>query len=338
MKKISFAKNILLSNIKRLNMPYKLTFPVTYLCNSRCKNCSIWKKKPKNELTLKEINEFFKENNQFLWVDISGGEPFLRKDIVEISGAIIKNCKNLYMLHFPTNGLLPDLIIKKVKQIANLKPSKFVISVSLDGPLKLYKKLRGIDGFDKALKTYQGIKKISGVEVFFGMTLSSENYNKINETFAAVKKEIPSIKYKDFHINIYHTSEHYYGNSCGSFPKKEVLYELRRFAKKKGSPFFNPIMFLEHKYLSYVKEYFKTDKTPLPCQALNASIFLDPQGEIYPCSMYNLKLGNIREKPLNKIWSESEKIRNDIYDGKCSQCWTPCEAYQTLFGNLNKLV
>lgn len=338
MKKIMLAKNILLSNIKRLKQPYKLTFPVTYSCNSRCQNCQIWKRKPKNELTLKEIQSFFRQNNQFLWVDISGGEPFLRPDIVEVARTIIENCKNLYMLHFPTNGLLPDLIAKQIAQIARLKPHKFVISVSLDGQPKLYKKLRGVDGFNKAVETYKKIKTISGVEVFFGMTLSSENYNKIDETFAAVKEKIPSLKYEDFHINVYHTSEHYYGNAGNVLPKKEVLIELKKFAKKKGSPFFSPIMFLEHKYLSYIKEYFATKKTPLPCQALNASIFLDPQGDVYPCSMYNLKIGNIRETSLAKIWKESEKIREDIHKGKCTQCWTPCEAYQTIFGNLMKLI
>lgn len=338
MKEIVLAKNILLSNIKRLSLPYKLTFPITYLCNSKCQNCQIWKRKPKNELSLKEIQKFFKENNQFLWIDISGGEPFIRQDVVEISKAIIKNCKNLYMLHFPTNGLLPDLTVKRIAQIARLKPSKFVISVSLDGPPKLYKKLRGVDGFEKALETYKRIKRIPGVEVFLGMTLSSENYDKIDEIFAAVKEKIPSLKYKDFHINVYHTSEHYYGNTGNTLPKKEVLIELKCFAKKKGVPFIDPVMFLEHKYISYIKKYFTTGKTPLPCQALNASIFLDPQGNVYPCSMYNLKLGNIREKSLIRIWKESEKIRGNIYKGKCPQCWTPCEAYQTILGNLVKLI
>jgi len=338
MKEIALASNILLSNVKRLNMPYKLTFPVTDLCNSRCTTCNIWKKKPKNELTLEEIQNFFRQNNQFVWIDISGGEPFLRPDIVEVSKAIIKNCKNLYMFHLPTNGLLPDLTVKRIAQIARLKPKKFIISVSLDGPPKLYKKIRGVDGFDKALETYQRIKRIPGVETFLGMTLSTQNYDKIDETFAAVKKRIPNFQYKDLHINIYHTSEHYYGNSGDNFPKAEVLRELKRFAKRKGSPYLNPIMFLEHKYLQNVKKYFATNKTPMPCQALNASVFLDAQGDVYPCSMYNKKIGNIREKPLKQIWKESNRIRNDIHKGKCTQCWTPCEAYQTMFGNLTKLI
>ncbi len=338
MKELMLAKQILLSNVKRLNAPYKLTFPVTYLCNSRCTTCNIWKKKPENELTLEEIQNFFKQNNQFIWVDISGGEPFLREDIVEISKSIITNCQNLYMYHLPTNGLIPNLVVKQVKAIAKLKPKRFIISVSLDGPPELYKKIRGVDGFDKALETYSRIKRIPGVDVFLGMTLSNENYNQIDATFAAVKKRIPSLQYKDLHINIYHTSEHYYGNSGDPFPKAEVLKELKRFAKKKGTPDLNPIMYLEHKYLHYVKHYFNTDKTPLPCQALNASIFLDPQGDVYPCSMYNLKIGNIREKSLKQIWKESKQVRDAVHKKQCTQCWTPCEAYQTLFGNLIKLL
>ena len=59
------------------------------------RDCSIWKQKPGKELTFDEITEFAKKNNYFRWIGLTGGEPFLRSDIVEIvrrSRAIQKAC------------------------------------------------------------------------------------------------------------------------------------------------------------------------------------------------------------------------------------------------------
>jgi len=63
---------------------------ITYRCDSRCTTCNIWKiqNHQKDELTLGEIDSFFKENREFLKdvesIQITGGEPYLREDLTEI--------------------------------------------------------------------------------------------------------------------------------------------------------------------------------------------------------------------------------------------------------------
>ena len=101
MKHLTLAKNIIASKFKRVEFPYKLKIAETYRCQSRCIHCNIWKKKPINELTLDEIQTFFKKSNKFSWIDLTGGEVTLRDDFVDIADAIITNCRNLYHLHTP---------------------------------------------------------------------------------------------------------------------------------------------------------------------------------------------------------------------------------------------
>jgi radical SAM protein with 4Fe4S-binding SPASM domain len=64
---------------------------------------------------------------------------------------------------------------------------------------------------------------------------------------------------------------------------------------------------------------------------------MDPLGNVYPCSMYDRRLGNIRETEyaIRPIWDaeESKKVQREIWNYQCPQCWTPCEAYQSIFGN-----
>ena len=154
MKSLVLAKNIIASNFKRLAFPYKLTFVATYRCQSRCVYCKIWEREPEGELTLEQIQAFFKKSNKFSWVDLTGGEVTLRNDYPEIARSIITNNRALYHFHTPTNGLAPERTERQVREILGMKPNKFVITVSLDGPKDLDDRLRGVKGdFDKVIDT-----------------------------------------------------------------------------------------------------------------------------------------------------------------------------------------
>lgn len=208
---------ILQSNFQRLPYPYKLTFAITYRCNSRCTICSIWKKPHLPEMTLDEIRKFFTANPYFRWVNLTGGEVFLRSDLVEIIKIILDTQKNLYFLNFPTNGIMTKRIVEQVQKILLLNPPHFIVSISLDGPQKTHDTLRGIKGnWEKAVKTYTELKKLrsSHFDTYFGMTLSHYNNGLIEQTYEELKTAIPTLKRSDIHFNIAHHSSHYYGNSA----------------------------------------------------------------------------------------------------------------------------
>lgn len=341
-KQLVLIKNIAVSNFRRLGFPYKLTFVATYKCQSRCIFCRIWEKDTKGELTLEEIRKFFAVSNKFSWIDITGGEVFLRSDIVEIFKAAIENCKNLYHLHTPTNGLMPELIEKKVKEILSLNPNKFVVTVSLDGPKEINDRLRGIKGdFEKAIDTVKRLRKIENrnFRVFIGFTLSNLNKGTFWNMAEEVKKEIPEIKNEDFHMNIVHSSKHYYDNADINLEKQELIKDIHEFREsRKGR--LNTIGILENSYLKMADKYIQTGKSPLLCQALAGSVFIDSFGYIYPCTIYSRKIANLREidYDLKKFWKSMQvkSLRKEIEQGNCPHCWTPCEAYQSILANILK--
>ena len=106
----------------------------------------------------------------------------------------------------------------------------------------------------------------------------------------------------------------------------------------KGKKRFGSISFLERKYVKLMKKYFETEMSPLSCKALNSSCFIEPDGNVYPCIVFNKKIGNLRDFDYNlkDIWKSeySQNIRILIKENKCGGCWTPCEAYQSILGNL----
>jgi len=338
---LDLSKNILMSNFRRLSFPYKLTFCITYWCNYKCKTCNIWQRKPKDELTVDEITKFFRRSNKFNWIDFTGGEVWLRKDFTAIVAAAIENCSNLAMIHFPTNGYLTDQIVRGVKKILELKPRKLTITVSTDGDESVNDYVRGIDGgWRRQIETYRQLHSIPGANVFLGMTVSSLNAGEYDRAFAAAKSECSWLEPTDFHMNIVHESGHYYGNHGSGLregSKNRVLEQVRHYRNLRGFPT-SPVSILEHRYLKYAEQYLRTGSTPMRCHALHSSCFVDSWGDVYPCGMYDAKIASLRDHcfDLEAIWNlpETRRLQQEIWEYQCPQCWTPCEAYQSILGNL----
>jgi MoaA/NifB/PqqE/SkfB family radical SAM enzyme len=334
-----FSKNILSSAKGKLKHPYKLTFAITNKCNLRCKTCQIWKKKLADELSTEEIDKFFNANNFFNWIDLTGGEIFLRKDLLDITKSIKKSVRNLVMLHYPTNGFLTDRIVEITEEITSLDFNNLVITVSLDGKKDIHNQIKGNENsFDRCIETYKELKKNRHIKVYIGCTLSPFNINHFENFFTELKDYIPGLKYSDIHLNIYHYSENLYSNEPIYIDKKKIIHLIDSFIKKKGFKLFNPISLLEYTYMKNIKNYLLGNRTPFNCKSGKISCFIDPIGNVYPCTGYNVIIGNLREKnyDLSKILRGeiSLLLNKKIENGKCPHCWTPCEAYQNILSNL----
>jgi MoaA/NifB/PqqE/SkfB family radical SAM enzyme len=334
---IGLGAEALASNIVRPSFPFKLTFAVTYNCDSRCATCGIWRKKSRGEMTLAEIREFFKINNGFRWVGITGGEPFLRKDLADICAAL-KESSPLATLTITTNSLRPETIVREARKIKKLGIERFILTLSCDGPGKVHDRIRGRKGnFEKLCKIYSTLRKEqdSHFKLFFGMTLSPLNVGEFEPLYRELHRRFPEIGYDKIHVNLFHSSEHFYGNrNLAGLWKEKAGKEIREIGKKRRFSPIDPMGFLEKKYLKGAEKFLVTGKSPIPCAACSSSIFLDPYGNVYPCTIWNRNLGKIAD--LRKAWNSPEFRTTAEMARKleCPNCWTPCEAYQSIAGNL----
>jgi MoaA/NifB/PqqE/SkfB family radical SAM enzyme len=335
----TLARRVLGSHFSRPEFPYKLNLCLTDRCNSRCLACGIWRKEPGGELTLAELKEFFRRSSRFSWIDLTGGEVTLREDLAEIAAAILGSCRSLALLHFPTNGLLPERTERLTKEILAHSPPRLVITVSLDGPREVHDRVRGVPGsFDRALDTFRRLRELRGAEVFLGLTLTPWNQGLIGETLAAAAREAPGVTAEDLHVNVMQVSGHYYNNQGAADPDRrnllEDLADVRRLRPVRLAPF----SFLERRYQSLVPAWFSTGRPPLPCQALAATCFIAADGTLYPCTIFDRPLGSLREAgfDLARLWNSAAVLeaRRDLVAERCPGCWTPCEAYPAIAGSL----
>lgn len=343
---LKLAYQVARSNFCELSLPYRMTYAVTSRCQASCNMCGIWRRPSGNELTIAEIDSLFSRANHFSWINLTGGEIFQRPDIRDVLHAIIRQSRNLYLLNFPTNGFLTEEIIPAVDSI--LKQTslpRLIISVSLDGPRELHDRIRNLPGsWDRALETFRQLRERRSrrFSVYLGHTLQAANLGSFDKTLEACRAEVGDITEDDFHINIAHVSKHYYGNEhFESTPDPLMASEqLEKFYKRRSYKPFNAVAFVERRYQHLAQLYLKEGAVPLACQAAAASCYIDPEGNVYPCTGFDISMGSLRENNMDifRIWRSEERrnVRRSVCAGDCPRCWTPCEAYQTILANLTK--
>jgi MoaA/NifB/PqqE/SkfB family radical SAM enzyme len=322
----------------------------TYIVsNAVVHNCNIWTMKPKDELRIEEIREFAAKNNYFKWIELTGGEPFLRSDIVDIAKAFSENSKQLYLLTMPTNSLCnPDTELARIREILSLGVPRVVITISLDGYRELHDKIRGIPGnFDRAMAMAKRLTELKkehrNLNFLFGYTMSRFNEGEFAKTFEAVKAEIPSVTYNDFHVNLSQLSNNYYHNDDLQIKVQNeiAIRELKEIIANRHFDI-DPMQLVQRAFMKGLVKFASTGKAPIKCRSLEASLFMDSWGNIYPSIMWDKKIANIREigYDLGKIWNsdDAKQIRQMVAEGKDPQQWTSCEAYQALTGKITSLL
>lgn len=344
MQIISDAVNLRLkSQLKITPKPLGMGLMVTYACNSRCTFCNIWERyveRPKlyeQELSSEQICKLLLDNRHFLKsirrVYISGGEPFLKNGLEDILRCIHRISPRV-VIGIVTNGLQPERIARTIKNIVEDVPIN-AISVSLDGMRETNDILRGAGGFDRAIKTIEKLSTLGeeyNFTVSIGFTIGPQNYKELMDIYELSKRMNASFICRSVHIS------NYYYNTDQNFQFDddaitEIALTLRKIANDRMPAFSDGWLTskLEHNlfsfYLNGIKTYLEDPShMRVPCFFGTIGFMLDPYGYVFPCSIIEEPMGNIKETSLTEIWS-SEKCnmeRKKIKKGLCPNCWMDC--------------
>jgi MoaA/NifB/PqqE/SkfB family radical SAM enzyme len=343
---LGLARDIVRANLGIRDLPYKVTFVATYHCNFRCEMCSIWQKKSVGEMTPDEVASFFGRWSQFSWVHLTGGELFMRRDLEDVVAAIVEHDRSLYLLNFPTTGWFGDRAVALVERILRQGIGRLMVTISIDGPKDLHDAMRGLPGsWERGIETFRRLRGIKrrNFQVVVGMTLFAKNAAFVDETIAAIRASVPDFERRDLHLNIGHESSHYFGNDgyLAASDRNPVAAAIDAHRARTGNRL-HPVRFLEDRYQALVAEYYREGRSPLPCTAMASSCFIDPYWQLFPCSIWSKSIGSLRDVgfDLKRLWTSdlARSTRSAVVDEQCPHCWTPCEAYPTILGNLANAV
>src|SRR5207237_5710349 len=110
---------------KRGMKPVYMILGLTYDCNSFCRTCFNWEQLRKNkehELSFEEIEKTFSSLGDLLFVVMSGGEPFLRRDLPDVC-AMLSSQNHVKQITIPTGAIASDLIARATEETLQRCPS-----------------------------------------------------------------------------------------------------------------------------------------------------------------------------------------------------------------------
>ncbi|MBN1551004.1 radical SAM protein, partial [bacterium] len=327
----SYLKFIPRVFFKRSVLPHYLVFFVTKNCTAKCKHCLLGDRAVSHdEFTLDEIEKMTYTMDPLLFLLITGGDPFLRDDVVDIVKLFYKypGFRNLGM---PSNGFLSDKIVPAVEQILrDCKGIDFAVDISIDAVGGDHDRIRGVPGlFDRAVDTYKNLKKLQdryrNFNLNVAVTVSHFNYKTLDRLYEFLKNELGV-------VNINHLL-------CRGDPRDPEALDVDmdyyvRFSKQldddikkrllsgySGYPFANVINAMKLVRQRLIHKIATQKRFFTPCYAGRLGVILYPDGTLAPCELRTEVMGNLREKSYDfRSIMESDRaefVRQTIDKEKC---------------------
>lgn len=295
---------------KQISPPKEMCIILTYRCNAKCNMCNVWQypTKASEEITLKDI-ERLPSGLQF--INITGGEPFVRRDIVDVVEIIRHKTKRIVI---STNGFFTGRIIELCKKYPDLG-----IRISIEGLQESNDTIRGIpNGFDRGLRTLLTLRRMGIKDIGFGMTVQDMNCMDLLPLY-----ELSNALGYEFATATLHNSHYFYKLDnrienkdvvCKEFSKLIVELLKSKSIKKWFRAYFN----------YGLMNYIYGGNRFLKCEMGSESCFVDPSGDVLPCNGMNCKMamGNIKESSFDDIWNskKADAVRSAV-DTCDKQCW-----------------
>lgn len=292
------------------NQPKEVCVILTYRCNAKCNMCDVWHYPTKagEEITPKELKKL---PSGLRFINITGGEPFIRQDIGDIIEVIRPKTERIVISN---NGFFTDRIVKLCEKYPDLG-----IRISTEGLQKTNDEIRKIpNGFDRTMRTLLTLRRMGIKDIGFGMTVQDLNCKDLLPLY-----ELSDALGYEFATATLHNSHYFHKLDNKIVDKKMVCNEfailIKELLKSKS------VKKWFRAYFNYgLMNYIYGGKRFLPCEMGTESCFVDPYGDVLACNGMDEKvpMGNIREKSFEEIWNSEQaaKVREAVRNCK-KECW-----------------
>jgi radical SAM protein with 4Fe4S-binding SPASM domain len=319
--------------------PIHLTLFLTKRCNQRCPFCFYLSSEDtvdRDELSLKEIEGTSASMDRLLWLAFSGGEIFLRDDLVEITSIFYKNNKPAIIL-LPTNGLLTNIIRENIERILkSCAKSTIVVKLSIEGTEEVHDSLRGKGSFKKIMDTYNELgdlfERYHNLELGINTVFLSENQDNMEElielvgkmkkikthTISLIRGEVSDEGLKKIDIDKYLATIKRIESNLKN--RKSSIYSFKGARIKAAQDILQR---------NLIYNIMTQKRQLIPCYAGRLNIVITEKGDVYPCESFTpwMKMGNIVAEGFSiKKLLNTEQAKRVIHSIK-NGCYCTHECY-----------
>lgn len=263
---------------------------VTYRCNAHCSMCYVWQNpsQPDQEISLETLARL---PNTFGTINLTGGEPTLRKDLMQIVDMLYPKAQKF---EISSNGLLPEKLEPIIQKYPDIK-----IRFSLEGFDETNNKIRGEkDGFHTKVDGLKRLKELGGTDLGFAMTIQDDNAADLVEMFhLAVNNGY------ELSTSTLHNGFQFHKNDNLPYDRMRIAHAIERLIVEQLKTNDIKTWFRAYLDLGLVAKVLG-NKRLLACEAGKEGTFIDPWGNVYACNVRpDLYLGSLEKQSWEEIVS-----------------------------------
>jgi len=286
-----------------------LTVITTYRCNAKCSMCHVWRypTRPEDEVKPEDLEDL---PGGFDNLNLTGGEPTLRKDLETLVDVLQPKCR---ILEISSNGLRAN----KIEPIINKYPHTKV-RFSLEGFEETSNKIRGEKkGFEKKVAGLMRLKELGGTDLGFGAVIQDDNADELVALYEFCREHGV-----EFATSALHNAFQFHKNDNFPYDRLRVARKVEGLvtALLKTSSVKN--WFRAYLNLGLIENILGHDRL-IPCTAGKDFIFIDPWCDVYACNVWpETFMGNLRQQSWDEILNNPKA--QEVYEKvrTCKQnCW-----------------
>lgn len=300
--------------------PFLILF-INSICNLACDHCFYWKElNSRDDLSKDEIFALARSLGPIENLNLSGGEPFLRKEYAEICDFFVRN-NGVKQIYCPTNGYYADKTIAALTELfKNRELQLFAAELSLDGMPPYHNWFRrDRRSFEKAMETYDALaelkKREPRLEIHSISTVTGENVEEIQRLTTYLFERCPAMTHHNLAMI---RGERKRPTLMGVELKKyQALVDYSRrlwSAREEGrhGSVVDPMLHWAKVKTAEAQAQFA------PCKAGILSGVVYANGDVALCEQHP-PIGNLRKQSFPEIWNgpTARALRESIARKEC---------------------
>ncbi|MBF0623186.1 MAG: radical SAM protein [Magnetococcales bacterium] len=322
--------------------PFFLVFHITARCNARCAFCFNWEHvqqaRERPELTLEEIARLTARLGPLYQLTLSGGEPFLRRDLPDIIRLFATDC-GLQTLTIPTNGMLPARIGASLERALADNPGVH-IRLGLSTP-EIGPELEAVYQVRNAFAKHQESAalltalacKYSNLTLTAATLCTAANAGRIRDILAHVRRQMPGFISQLALVR---------GSLTDDSLKQldpalaRELFRIHRaiFPEDDNRPLAGLLNVLGDSVNEYSLACLERTAPWIPCRCGDRLVVLYDNGDVFPCEYLDRPLGNVRAADFDLkavLASPQARATVDWIIREHCQCTWECASFVNFF-------
>jgi MoaA/NifB/PqqE/SkfB family radical SAM enzyme len=311
-------QNLALTGVQ--SPPFLILF-INSICNMKCEHCFYWQQlNQPDDLTLDELVALSENLGQIENLNLSGGEPFLRKEFSIICRQFIQR-NGVKEIYVPTNGYFTARTIDAIRQVLQEDALRlFGVELSLDGMPVFHDDFRKTkNSFQKAMETYDALAVLQDedprLQIHAISTATETNMHEIRQLTTFLYDRCPRMMHHN--LAIIRGDRKNPTLRGPALQEYRQLYEyVRRLWSRRERHRYGSIV---EPMLQYAKlRAAEAERQFVPCRAGVLSAVVHANGDVGVCEQ-RPPIGNLRQHSFMEIWHSetADRVRRSIRAREC---------------------